>query len=85
MMLMNDMAIGASIVDGKKTPSLAPEFQRPVGSVPPAQPAHLAYWEPHAGEPRYLRMDISFTIVVLLLVFMIATAIGFAWTGFSRR
>jgi hypothetical protein len=30
-------------------------------------------------------MDISFTIVVLLLVFMIATAIGFAWTGFSGR
>ena len=44
----------------------------------------LAYSEPHGGEPRYLRMDISFTIVVLLLVFMIATAIGFAWTGFSR-
>jgi len=29
--------------------------------------------------PRYRRMDIGFTIVVLLLVFMIATAIGFAW------
>jgi hypothetical protein len=30
-------------------------------------------------------MDIGFTIVVLLLVFTIATAIGFAWTGFVRR
>jgi len=79
------LAIVASIVDGKKTPSLAPEFQRPVGAFRPRSPPHLAYSEPHAGEPRYLRMDISFTIVVLLLVFMIATAIGFAWTGFSGR
>jgi hypothetical protein len=34
--------------------------------------------------PRYLAMDISFTIAVLFIVFMIATAIGFAWTGFRR-
>ncbi len=48
MMLMNDMAICAFIVDGKKTPTLAPEFQRPVGSIPPAQPAHLSL----LGTPR---------------------------------
>jgi hypothetical protein len=30
-------------------------------------------------------MDISFTIAVLLVVFIVATAIGFAWTGFVRR
>jgi hypothetical protein len=35
--------------------------------------------------PRYVIMDIGFTITVLLLVFIIATAIGFAWTGFVSR
>ena len=33
--------------------------------------------------PRYLAMDIGFTVAILLIVFFIATAIGFAWTGFS--
>jgi hypothetical protein len=30
-------------------------------------------------------MDIGFTIAVLLVVFIVATAIGFAWTGFGVR
>jgi hypothetical protein len=30
-------------------------------------------------------MDIGFPITILLLVFIIATAIGFAWTGFVSR
>jgi hypothetical protein len=29
-------------------------------------------------------MDIGFTIAVLLVVFIVATAIGFAWTGFCQ-
>jgi hypothetical protein len=30
-------------------------------------------------------MDIGFTIAGLLVVLIVATAIGFAWTGFVRR
>jgi len=41
--------------------------------------------ERQATPRRCLPMDIGFTIAVLLIVFLMATAIGFACTGFSRR
>ena len=41
--------------------------------------------ERRSGAPRYPAMDIGFTITILLLVFIIATAIGFAWTGLCRQ
>jgi hypothetical protein len=49
------------------------------------QSTPIPNWERRTGALRYLAMDIGFKITILLLVFIIATAIGFAWTGFVVR
>jgi hypothetical protein len=58
-------------------PNIAPGRMLPQGRT--------AQGNTHPPRRVILPMDIGFTIAVLLIVFLMATAIGFAVTGFSRR